>query len=217
LPFAAVTLLVHLPVILWGVFAPASADPRLQETLNRGFAVTFVQAVLNLVATGAITYGVVEALRGRPVRLTSCLAVGLLRLGPLFLVAFLSIVAIMGGLLLLVVPGIIFACMLWVAEPAAVVERLGIFGALQRSYQLTDGNRWSILGVLILLALIGVAASVTVTLVLPQSLGSARAVVQQILGSLSQSLSAVACAVGYHDLRSVKEGVSAEVLGSVFD
>lgn len=211
------TLAARLPIIGFDILFPIAGEPSLQASLPRAFFTLFSQHVLSLVATGAITYGVIEELRGRPVRLVGCLSVGFTRLGPVFLVSFVSTFAIAGGFLLLVVPAVIFTCMLWVAVPASIVERPGIFGALERSYRLTDGNRWSVLGVLILLTLIGFAVTVMVRVLVPESLATWRPVALQFGGSFSESLSAVACAVGYHDLRSVKEGVSAEVLGRVFD
>ena len=64
-------------------------------------------------------------------------------------VAFVTGVMVGIGFVLLVVPGLILACMFFVAVPVAVVERPGVFEALARSGRLTRGHRVPILGVLV--------------------------------------------------------------------
>jgi len=54
-------------------------------------------------------------------------------------VALLEMLAIVGGFLLLVVPGIIVSLMLMVAVPVAIIERPGVMASLKRSAALTKG------------------------------------------------------------------------------
>jgi uncharacterized membrane protein len=57
-------------------------------------------------------------------------------------------------MILLIVPGIMLYIRWSVAAPALVEERIGVFDALGRSSDLTDGARWKIFG-LELVALVG--------------------------------------------------------------
>lgn len=58
----------------------------------------------------------------------------------------LSTVCIFIGLLLLIAPGLLLFVAWAVALPALLREDLGVFGALGRSWTVTLGNRWRILG-----------------------------------------------------------------------
>ena len=70
-----------------------------------------------------MTYGVFQYLRGKKAAMGNCLSVGLSRMFPVIGVAILSGLMIFGGLILLVIPGLIFMTMVYVAVPTAIVER----------------------------------------------------------------------------------------------
>jgi hypothetical protein len=63
---------------------------------------------------------------------------------PAFLISLLFGLAVLTGLLLLIVPGVMLWLAFAVAIPAYVDERTGIFGAFARSGDLTRGARWRI-------------------------------------------------------------------------
>ena len=109
--------------------------------------------------------------------------------------------------------------------PAAVVERPGVTGALQRSFDLTRGCRWLLFAtggvvmvVLWILQLVTQAAFTVASLALPRGQGAVATIVGSQIGSaLFSVIPAVAIAVCYHDLRLAKEGVDTAELAKVFE
>jgi uncharacterized membrane protein len=119
--------------------------------------------------------------------------------------------------------------MLWVAVPAAVIERNGL-SALPRSAALTKGYRWRIFGLLLVLFFIlfvlslpiGAIGGVLVLMAMSGD-GSVDVVItiimalNWIVASFTGAFSAVVYAVSYHDLRVAKEGADTQQIASVFD
>ncbi|MDQ3363928.1 MAG: hypothetical protein M3680_00650 [Myxococcota bacterium] len=230
LPFMLITSLIYIPVLIWGI-ATVQGEPELVgyvkslETFTR--ASIMIVPLSNIFVSAALTYGVVMELQGQHASIGSCIATGLSRFFPVLGVAFLTALAVAGGTLLLIVPGIIIFCMLYVATQASVLERPGIMGALRRSRELTDGHKMEIFGLLFLLGLMNFGATkiietimVDPTTITPENVYGvirkymyvdlARAV---IVGSIG----AVMAAVAYFQLRNEKEGTSASELARVFE
>jgi len=76
---------------------------------------------------------------------------------------FLAALGIVGGLVLLVVPGVYLLTMWAVIAPVVVIERSRITEALGRSRQLVRGSGWPVLGAVTVGFLIAVIASVGLT------------------------------------------------------
>jgi uncharacterized membrane protein len=74
-------------------------------------------------------------------------------------VSVLAWLAMVLGLVLLVVPGIIAFCTFAVAVPVLLRERRGVIASLGRSRELTEGHRWKTLGISILLWVVQAIAS----------------------------------------------------------
>ena len=74
-------------------------------------------------------------------------------LGMLILVGIVGGIAIGIGFLLLIIPGVILVTIWAVVAPAVVIEGKG-FDAFGRSYQLTRGNFWQVLAVIVVLFII---------------------------------------------------------------
>ena|SRR5271165_606406 len=156
-------------------------------------------------------------MRGRDISIGEAFSGAVRRLLPVIGALILAGVALVGGLFLLVVPGVILWCMFYVAIPVCVVERLGPFASLGRSSDLTQGYRWRIFGLSIFLLLIGFV-NVGLQKVLNMAVGGIPATVG--VASLQVVFSAfglIVCSVAYHDLRVAKEGIDIEQLASVFD
>lgn len=68
---------------------------------------------------------------------------------PLILVGFIVGIAVVLGLILLIVPGLIILTIWAVASPVVVVENPGVFAALGRSRELVRGNGWQVFGVIV--------------------------------------------------------------------
>ncbi len=116
-----------------------------------------------------------------------------------------SIIAAIGfvaGLVLLVLPGIWLWLRLYVVAQTAAIEGGDWPTALRRSFALTRGSTWRVLGLLIVVYLI----NLTLQNVAGATAGSATTTLQDIvvvvIGLLSQSFSGLLGALLYFDLRA---------------
>jgi len=79
---------------------------------------------------------------------------------PLFLkyllATILSVIIVTLGLILFIVPGIIFAIRFWFFGYFIVDKNLGAIESLKKSWEITKGNTWNLFIFLILLALINI-------------------------------------------------------------
>ncbi len=179
----------------------------------------------------AVAFGTLEHLRGQPADFGRCLNHGFSVMAPVsgtaMLVALIAGIpsagfAILGALadspvvfaglscaLLIAVPFL-------VAVPAAALERKGVNSALARSIELSRGNYWRMLGLLLLMGAVyvaivvvmGATVDVIVGIILPLSLAALLAY---------GTFAAVLAAVLYLELRRVKEGIGAEEAVKLFD
>jgi membrane-anchored glycerophosphoryl diester phosphodiesterase (GDPDase) len=137
----------------------------------------------------------------------------------LFGLAILSGLAIVGGLILLIVPGIYVACRLLVGLPAALIEKRSPSQALSRSFSLTKDFAGRAFVILVLSVVLAYAA--TLLLTMPAAIALAARVggsgmirfwtaatqVGSAVGSvLITPIMRIATAVFYFDLRVRKEG-----------
>ncbi|WP_428263362.1 hypothetical protein [Haliangium sp.] len=218
-PFILLTALVYTPfialsVIIYGVDR-AGAEPGALALLAAGPVMLMI--VLNLLATGALMYGVIRHLHGQRVTLGACLNVGIQRLMAVLGVGLLVGLCVLGGVFLFIVPGIIMSLMLYVAVPVAVIEQPGVSAALRRSAELTRGHKGSIFAVVLLVALINFGANMVI--------GGVQAVAPEALGLLLDlgssvffgAFGAVVTAVVYFDLRVMQDGVDAAQLARSFE
>jgi hypothetical protein len=228
LRFAGFSLILFIPVVLvvgvmaavvaWQAFSRGGEGLGASE-ISLLVGIGIIAIPLLIVATvaqvGGITYSAVQQLAGRPVRFGAMFSASFKRFFPLLGAGILAVLIIWGGFLLLIVPGVIFACALAPAIPAVMAERLGPVEAIRRSWALTRGHRASILLAALVLFLIQfginlVAAVLGIVPILGQLAGIA---IQLCAMSLSLTLPAVA----YHDLRVLKEATPTEELARVFE
>jgi hypothetical protein len=221
-PFLLIVALVRAPVIALTYFGVLSLTAQ-EDALARSF-VLLVSSLLTIVfgqiATGAVTYGVVQQLRGRKASFGRCLRVAAERLGAIIGVSLLAAILTMFAAMLFVIPGIIAMCAFYVAVPVAVSEDASVSGALRRSRDLTRGSRWQVLGVIVLLALLAMAIAFAVGFPLGMAFGTSSSVTEafkQVIAIPAEALGAVVAAVTYHDLRTAKEGGNADDIAQVFD
>jgi uncharacterized membrane protein len=147
----------------------------------------------------------------------ACVSVGLARVLPVLGVAIVTGIGIVLGLILLIVPGIILACMWYVAVPCAVVERAGVGDAMGRSSILTKGHKGSIFGIFVLIAILGYLLNWIVMTFLLGASPVVTIVVSMLVGALAYLYGGVCQAVAYHDLRVIKEGIGVEELIQAFE
>jgi len=177
---------------------------------------------LSVIAAAAVTFATFEQLRGRRASMAASAAVGLRSLVPALLVGMLMILGIGLGFVALVVPGVVWACMWFVAIPVTVVEKPGVFASLARSRALTKGSRWQIFFAVFLLNL---ATQVIARIMRgammsdPTTISEYRTFLIAFIGvmALLAGITAVVTCVVYHDLRKAKDGVDTDELASVFE
>ncbi|MFI4974587.1 MAG: glycerophosphoryl diester phosphodiesterase membrane domain-containing protein [Caulobacterales bacterium] len=225
-------LLVGAPTALFGLAQLGLigvGTGAAQAATPTAFALTLlafpVQICANFALQGALIYGTVSDLAGRPVSFGDALGVGVRFLLPLFGIAIVTGIGLGVAALLLLIPAIILAVMWCVAAPAEVMERRGVFESISRSADLTRNHRWAIFAVGLLY--VGSLAAIQFVVggglfLLITAAGSDMArwsvvVVTPITSSFQALIGAALAASIYYELRTVKEGIGAEALASVFD
>jgi hypothetical protein len=171
--------------------------------------------VFNAFLIAIVTYGTVQDLRGRPASLGEWFRVGLSAALPTVVLTLVWYVIIGTGTILFVIPGIILMLMLWVVFPVMVMERPGIVGSLRRSAFLTQGNRWRLLGLLLLLGVVMGLLVGLVTFVVP--FGGEGSILSSVVSAVLGIFWLVVLGVTYYDLRMAKEGVDIGRVAAVFD
>lgn len=211
-PFGILALAFSLPGTLLESFSGSFSG-------LAGALLNVVDVLLAYLLAGALAYGAVQDLRGRHATISDCIGRGLGQLLPVLGVAILAFLIIALGTVLLVIPGIIAALMLFVAIPAAVVERPGVIASLHRSAELTRGNRWRVLGVLVvsLLIVVAVGAVGGGLSVLLSGGGDIPFSANWLQNAFFTAYWALLASVTYYHLRVAKEGLEADQLAAVFD
>ncbi|HEX9052745.1 MAG TPA: hypothetical protein VF841_19620 [Anaeromyxobacter sp.] len=235
LAFSAMSLAVFAPLLAagglffgWAMGVAEGRQPSPREIAWRAGAFLVAGAaslVLSVVQMGAVTYGTVRYLAGERAPPGRMIAVGLRRGLPVVGAWIVVWIVAVAGMLLFLVPGVMFLVAACVAVPAAVVERRGVASAIRRSFELTRGHRWTLLAaglvVLVVMWLLSAAVQMSAMLVmavLPPAHALAVTLLASQLGSaLFSVLPVVAVAVCYHDLRLAKDGVDTAELARVFE
>jgi len=189
----------------------------------------FFSSILGLIVASivqaALTRATVSASEGVRASFGESLATALRVVLPLIGLTILFSIAIGVGFVLLVVPGIILLTMWAVAIPALVIERDGIGGAFRRSAELTNGARWKIFGLFLVLLVIYWLLSIVAGLVGLGMYSAANAAAgltvgnmigSVILGTIFNTIWGTIQPSLYVELRQWKEGGSIENLQEVF-
>jgi hypothetical protein len=227
-PFGVICLVISVPILFLHVLAWGA--------LTADMAVAYLSVIgligmsLGMVATGAVTYGVVMQMQGRPVSMARAVSVGLSRVFAALGVALTVLLMIVIPIVLLVfvspalasvvgaAVAIVVGLMYWVAVPVAVVEKLGVGASLSRSAVLTSGSRGSIFLLLLVVGILGAVFNFALQAVLANLSGlMSLMVTTAVQAFFATALGAVVNAGGYQALRTSKEGVSVEDLAKVFD
>jgi uncharacterized membrane protein len=192
-----------------------------QALTNAG--VGLLEMLLTFIAQAAVMFTTVEHLAGRHASTGAALHKALMRIVPVVLTSILTALVIGFGLILCIVPGILFALMFYVAVPVSVAENCSALEAMKRSETLTSGHK----GTLFLVSLILLGVFMAIGCVV--GMGGIGAVaaspgvgmyfgwgIDWVVTILQTMASAALAAVVYVRLRGVREGVDIESLASVF-
>jgi hypothetical protein len=214
-----ITIVVTTVYVGLSRFVPRSAVPSSEVPKLAVLIVIGVLAILILytLAQAAILYVAFQSMRGRVVGIAEALRRGLSRFGAIVGLAILVGFGIWIGLILLIVPGIMFALRWSVALPACVVEGLGPLASMKRSAQLTKGHRWKLFGIFLLLWVVSALAGLLIGLLLKPAGVVVTQVVQAVWNAAWTAFWYVTLVMIYHDLRVIKEGVDIDQIAAVFD
>tara|TARA_R110002072_G_scaffold4174_6_gene29570 strand:+ start:20679 stop:21401 length:723 start_codon:yes stop_codon:yes gene_type:complete len=213
-PFLLLAAVMLSPWIAMKVFVPAGPD-------DTGILLgaMLLQILTTYVLTGALTYGVVQQLRGQPAGMAEAVSKGMQAFLRVLGTGLLCGIRIVLFTLLLYIPGIWEQCRLYVALPAAVMENTSGSDAVARSIRLTDGSKWQIFGswfvMFSLPVIITFIAVFAYTIMTPD--GAMPYWFDIALALVLSPLSSVAMAVCYFLLREGKENKSVEEIASVFN
>lgn len=215
-----------MALLLEGVPSALLAYAQLMVRLNPVFAVFGVVGFVACMVTvpmmqGALVFGSVGELEGRPVSMNDCLAAGRkhwLRLLGLDLLVGLGVVI---GMILLIVPGVLLALRWSVSVPELVIEERGIQESMGRSAALTQNRRWSIflLGLVLLAAMFVLQIALTIVGFPFGSLHEHSAftvVTTPLVNTCTSVVVYPVVAALFRQLRGDREGGAPEVLGQVF-
>ncbi|CAN5755896.1 hypothetical protein BH24GEM1_BH24GEM1_16810 [soil metagenome] len=212
-----------LPVLL-SLYIEASGGVLQNLPLTLVYYMAFT--VLSSIATAATVFVVSESYLGRPLPALAALRRATPLIGRLIVCSLLLAIVVGFGLVLFLIPGIVLLCGLVLAFPSLVLEPgISPTSALSRSWSLTRGSRWRMLGLVVTLVILLyvpiVAIGAMAALVLPTGGGGgplnpglvALAVVG-VMQMLLYPLLYCVLTVAYYDLRVRKEGFDLEVLAS---
>ena len=229
--FGTSLILAALPSML---FNYATANQRLLllrdsnlvvATIISGLLALLIGLVLRALVQGCLVRATVADSEGRRAGLGECLAAAASRLLPLIGVSLLLALAIVVGLIMLVIPGIIVAAIYAVLVPVTVEERVGVMEAFRRADYLTEGARWKIFGLALLILVIVWLFAAIMGIVQIALLGAAGynpyspafLLVSAITTTLITTFWSTMQTALYVELREWKDGPATDRLSEVFE
>lgn len=176
-----------------------------------GLVAAAISIITAAILQAAILRAAAQATIGDPIDIDASYRWGLSRFGSVLLVSILVGLCVAVGFVLLIIPGVILLVLLAMSVPAVVVENVRGTQAMRRSWNLTSGHFWHVLGVIVVAALISGA----VTGILSAFAGDS-SVLRLILNTIGQLLvapfSALVTVLLYLDLRARSENLTASAL-----
>ena len=185
--------------------------------------ILLIGILAQLLATGVVFKLVLDGYLGRPTDISESFAFASGKVLSLLWLSILIGVLTFVGLILIVIPGIWFLVSSSVAIPVLMMEGLGGFGAIRRSFDLVRGRWWATLGRLVAAFILVIVAEFVIGLItggVTAALGVSNLtlflIVNAILAALVTILvspfTAAVLTVIYIDLRVRKEALDIELL-----
>jgi hypothetical protein len=195
-----------------GVFVPIGILSGVVST-SGSLALALVVGVLSAIGqalyTGAVV-GAVEDLRDgrRDYDIGELLRAAVPFIFPLIVTGLFYGLCVVVGLVLIIVPGLIFLTWFSLFAPAIVIEQRGIFDSFNRSRELVRGNGWRVFGVLVVAFLIqAVIQNILGRIGINADSLVLRTVLAIVGGVITAPIMALAVSVVYFQLRELKEGL----------
>jgi len=200
---------------------------------------TFLNLFSYALITAPVTYATFQDLRGTPVGLGGMFAKGYRSVGRVLSAAFafgfvilVPILAMFAGWALfdaqegpLIVAGVLCGLVIlyifvgwFVVVPVLVMEEIRFFAGFGRAFDLSKGRRWSILGLLLVYAIIIIAiGAVMIAIIAAFPVPMVQQLALIPFGAFYSVIGAILPAVVYYLLRAEKEGVGIDDIAKVFD
>lgn len=219
--FVVLAALAYLPyiVVMLAIGASASTvdpDEQMAAALGAGLITIPIALIWFPIAECAVLVGASDALLGKPVDAGAALRAVLSRffsvLGASILKGFLVFVAA----IFFFIPGVVAWLGLFATPAVVVFEKVGATASIQRSWNLADGMKGKVLGVMILVYILVLSVQLAVDIVagiagLNPMMGS---VASSVLVIFIYPLIGICTALLYYDARIRKEGFDLQVLAS---
>jgi len=231
--FGVAFLVGALPQLVFGLATSGLRVDLTQRGVRTGLIALgilgfIVALVLQAMIQGVIVHTTLIDREGRRATVGESVGYALSRAIPLILVSILFALGLGLGLMLLIVP-FFFLATRWAVVPGTVVaERSGVFGAFSRSAELTEGARWKVLGLGVLVVLVAwlisaVAAAIDFSVVGFAGVAAGAMAynpVVLIVGTIANTItsaywSAMQASL-YVELRDWKDGPSTDRLAEIF-
>ncbi len=233
IPFLALAVLTVVPPLLAGWLVARALpgagvvfSPAYWAAIPFYLLVGLFSLVMSYALQAAVVQGTVATLDGRRASFVQCLGTAVRSTPKLVVIAIVASIGIIGGMVLLVVPGVILALMWSVVVPACVVEQKSIGDSFSRSAALTKGHRWAILGILVVLTIAILAITLAIRPLAglhvfptpgePVQLNTLYWIISMVVRIFTATVAAIATASIYYELRTIKEGATSDQLAAVF-
>jgi len=181
--------------------------------LLRALLAILVGIVANMLVSGIVMHGVIQELGGREFSMRHAVGALMGRFLPMLGIALsVGIPSTLGSFLLLV-PGLVWACLYFLAVPACMVERTGVLTSMSRSRSLTKGYRWRVFGMITLFTIVSLIFTAGAAVTFRNAAPTADFAIAAVLGIFYNVFNGVF----YHQLRVAREGANSTKIASVFD
>jgi len=177
-----------------------------------GLVTALAALLMFLVLTGAITRAVAAEVAGEDPGVEQSYRFGFHRLGSVLLVSVLVGLATVGGLILLVIPGIYIGVRLAVSIEALVVEGRRGTQAMGRSWELVGGHWWHAFGTLLVAGLLTGVVNSLITLPVGDTSWFVQGLVAAVATVVTLPYGVLVGVLLYLDLRARKERLTLESL-----
>jgi hypothetical protein len=168
--------------------------------------------LMYLVLTGAITRAVAAEVAGEDPSVEQSYRFGFHRLSSVLLVSVLVGLAVIGGLILFIIPGIYIAIRLCVSIEALVVEGRRGTEAMGRSWALVGGHWWHAFGTLVVAGLLTGIVNAVITTPFGNTSWFLQGVAAAVATVITLPYGALVGVLLYLDLRARKENLTMETL-----
>jgi hypothetical protein len=176
---AVAGVFIFLPTLVAAYLAPAPQTQTMQaigDYYSENFGVLLIAQLISFIGNLAVLTLVLD--ERRPT-VGGSIGAAFAMLPAYFLVSLISGLMILGGLLLLIVPGLYLVGRLAATGPALVAEgRRNPFDIIGRSFALTKGRGWAVLGLIALVFIAFWVLTMAVTVVV----GSIFLVIDRVSG-----------------------------------